>query len=76
MFCLPKTAWPPTSASNICLDGRLSHANLRISRLRRICGRLRKKGKKTGERVFVDNERKSLNNTKVVAMSRDCTCYW
>jgi hypothetical protein len=33
-------------ASNICLDGGLSHANVRISRLRQICGRLSKKGKK------------------------------
>ena len=39
-------------ASNICLDGGLSHANVRISRLRQICGRLSKKGKKKeGEKV-------------------------
>ena len=38
-------------ASNICLDGGLSHANVRISRLRQICGRLSKKGtKKEGEK--------------------------
>ena len=39
-------------ASNICLDGGLSHANVRISRFRQICGRLSKKGKKKeGEKV-------------------------
>jgi hypothetical protein len=54
--------------SNICLDEGLSHANVRISRFRQICGRLRKKGKKKGGETFVDNERKSFNNTKSVAM--------
>jgi len=55
-------------ASNICLDGGLSHANVRISRLRQICGRLSKKGKKKEGEKVVDNERKSFNNTKSVAM--------
>ena len=54
-------------ASNICLDEGLSHANVRISRLRQICGRLSKKGKKKEGEKFVDNERKSFNNTKSVA---------
>jgi len=50
------------------LDGGLSHANVRISRLRQICGRLSKKGKKKEGEKVVDNERKSFNNTKSVAM--------
>jgi hypothetical protein len=54
-------------ASNICLDEGLSHANVRISRFRQICGRLSKKGKKKEGEKFVDNERKSFNNTKSVA---------
>ena len=55
------------TASNICLDEGLSHANVRISRFRQICGRLSKKGKKKEGEKFVDNERKSFNNTKSVA---------
>ena len=54
-------------ASNICLDEGLSHANVRISRLRQICGRLSKKGRKKEGRTFVDNNRKSVDNTKSVA---------
>lgn len=55
-------------ASNICLDEGLSHANVRISRLRQICGRLSKKGRKKEGKSFVDNEGKSFNNTKIMAM--------
>lgn len=55
-------------ASNICLDGGLSHANVRISRFRQICGRLGKKGRKKEGKSFVDNDGKSVDNTKIVAM--------